>query len=72
MPDMQTVIAFPGNGSAGLQQTDFECWLSWTECELSILGFDLSAVDHDWRQAFADGRKPHEAAADAVDALKAD
>ena len=72
MPDLQTVVAFPGKGSAGLQQSDFDCWQSWAECELAILGYDIASVDHDWRGAFESGKKPHEAAAEAVEALTSD
>ena len=68
MPDLQTVVAFPGKGSAALQQTDYDCWKSWAECELAILGHDIASVEYDWRQAFESGKKPHEAAAEAVEA----
>ena len=41
---IQTVVAFPGR--------DYESWISWVECELAILGFDIAASDYDWRAVF--------------------
>jgi hypothetical protein len=54
----ETVIAFPGR--------DFQSWLSWVECELSILGFDLSKHSYDWKQSFDHGLRPEQAAAEAA------
>ena len=70
MPDIQTVVDFPGAGSAALQPTDFACWMSWVEGELSILGIDLSAIDHDWREAFEAGLEPYQAAELAAGSTK--
>ncbi|MDH5557231.1 MAG: hypothetical protein OEZ03_07765 [Alphaproteobacteria bacterium] len=55
----QTVVAFPGR--------DFESWMSWVECELAILGFDVAAHEFDWLGAFRRGLKAEDAAAEAAD-----
>ena len=72
MPDMQTVVSFPGKGSAEIHTAEFDGWLSWAHCELSILGYEPDEVDFDWRAAFARGLEPHVAAAEAVVDLKTD
>ncbi len=59
----QTVVTFPVHGFSG---GHFEYWLSWAECELSILGFDIRQVDFEWRAAFERGLKPEQAAAAAA------
>lgn len=68
MPDLQTVVAFPGKGPAEINPTEFSGWLSWTQCELSILGVEPVDVKYDWRKAFERGLAPHEAAAEAASA----
>ena len=60
------VIAFP-NRSAPLPRPDrYRDWLSWVECELAILGYDLSTCDYDWPAALAKGLRPEAAAAEAA------
>jgi hypothetical protein len=56
------VITFPRTNP----RRDFDYWLSWVECELSILGHDIAARSYDWRSAFARGLKPEEAAEEAA------
>jgi hypothetical protein len=60
------VIAFPVAAAPSTKAGDFQTWLSWAECELAILGYDLSATDFDWRSAHAKGLRPELAAAEAV------
>jgi hypothetical protein len=55
----QTVIAFPGR--------DYESWISWVECELAILGFDIAAHEFDWAAAFRRGMRAEDAAAEAAE-----
>ena len=55
----QTVVAFPGR--------DFQGWLNWVECELSILGFEMSKHTYDWRAAFDSGLRPEVAAERAAE-----
>ena len=55
----QTVVAFPGR--------DFESWMSWAECELAILGFDVATHEFDWATAFRQGLKAEDAAAEAAE-----
>ena len=61
---VQTVIAFPG------RDRDYESWISWVECELAILGFDVAGQQYDWRALFDKGLKPEEAAAKAAKAFE--
>lgn len=64
------VIAFPvRNGQA--KADSFRDWLSWAECELAILGYDLSATDYDWRKAHEMGLRPERAAEQAAQGLDA-
>jgi hypothetical protein len=56
------VIPFPRTNP----RHDFDYWLSWVECELSILGHDIAARSYDWRSLFARGLKPEEAAEEAA------
>ena len=53
-----TVVAFPGR--------DYQTWLRWVECELSILGHDIAKLPDDWRAAFDRGLRPEQAAEQAV------
>ena len=66
-----TVIAFPPRGGAASTSDSYRDWLSWAECELSILGYDLSACNYDWQAAHAKGLRPEEAAAQAADGQEA-
>lgn len=59
------VITFPSPAAAARPQTYRE-WLNWTECELSILGYELSACDYDWQAAHRRGLRPEAAAAEAA------
>lgn len=59
----RNVISFPGR--------DYDEWLAWVECELAILGHDIAARPHDWKQAFDRGLKPEEAAEEAAEAFEA-
>lgn len=63
------IVSFPKNRVSG---DEYEYWLSWTECELSILGYDLHAVSYDWKAAFDRGLKPEEAAQDAASRIQQD
>lgn len=54
-----TVIAFPGR--------NYDSWMSWVECELAILGYDIAAHEFDWDAAFRRGLKAEEAAAEAAE-----
>lgn len=60
------VIDFPRRATAVTPQNSYRDWLAWVECELSILGYDLSACDYDWRAAHARGLRPEAAAAEAA------
>lgn len=60
----QTVVSFPGR--------DFESWMSWAECELAILGYDVTAHEFDWTAAFHRGLKAEDAAAEAADIFEKD
>ncbi|MGD1879586.1 MAG: hypothetical protein ACFB13_19050 [Kiloniellaceae bacterium] len=51
---------------------EFRDWMSWAECELAILGYDLSACDYDWRAAHTKGLRPEIAAEQAARGLDAD
>ena len=66
------VIAFPVRDAAAGKADAFRDWLSWAECELAILGYDLSACDYDWRAAHAKGLRPEVAAAQAAQIIEAD
>ena len=59
------VIAFPPR-AASSKPDSYRDWLSWVECELAILGYDLSACDYDWRAAHTKGLRPDAAAAAAA------
>ena len=61
------VIAFPPRGGAASTPDSYRDWLSWAECELAILGFDLSACDYDWKSAHEKGLRPEVAAAQAAE-----
>ncbi len=63
------IISFPKNQASG---NEYEYWLSWAECELSILGHDLHAVSYDWKTAFNEGLKPEEAAEKAAAIMQQD
>lgn len=64
------VIDFPQRATAPLpRHDDYRDWLAWAECELSILGYELSACDYDWRSAHAKGLRPEAAAAEAAQRL---
>lgn len=67
----QTVIAFPIREKLPEPRRDFHAWISWVECELSILGFDLHEHDYDWRGAFDRGQRPDAAAAKAASLFEA-
>ncbi len=54
----QTVVAFPDR--------DYRSWLNWVQCELSILGFDISKHSFDWQAVFNRGLRPEAAAAEAA------
>ena len=60
------VIAFPAPSVPSSEDDAFGNWLSWAECELSILGFDLSASSYDWRAAYNKGLRPEVAAEQAA------
>lgn len=60
------VIDFPRPSLQPPRHDDYRDWLSWAECELSILGYELSACDYDWRAAHAKGLRPEAAAAEAA------
>jgi hypothetical protein len=66
------VIAFPPRAAPTSQperhrgRDSYRDWLSWVECELAILGYDLSACDYDWRAAHTKGLRPEAAAAAAA------
>jgi hypothetical protein len=60
------VIAFPPRAAPSSKPDSYRDWLSWVECELAILGYDLSACDYDWRAAHAKGVRPEAAAAEAA------
>ena len=66
------VIAFPVRDQSSGKADAFRDWLSWAECELAILGYDLSACDYDWRAAHAKGLRPEVAAAQAAQIIEAD
>ncbi len=63
------VIAFPVSAAASSDADGFRDWLSWAECELSILGFELSASNYDWRSAHKKGLRPEVAAEQAARGL---
>ena len=52
------VVAFPGR--------DYHSWLNWVECELSILGFEMSSQHCDWKSLFDRGLRPETAASQAA------
>jgi hypothetical protein len=60
------VIAFPPPAAPSSKPDSYRDWLSWVECELAILGYDLSACDYDWRAAHSKGLRPEAAAAAAA------
>jgi hypothetical protein len=60
------VIAFPPRAAPSSKPGSYRDWLSWVECELAILGYDLSACDYDWRAAHSKGMRPEAAAAEAA------
>lgn len=62
MPD-DNVLVFPTQPRS---DRDFGSWLSWVECELSILGHDIQARQHDWRGAYDRNLRPEAAAAEAA------
>ncbi len=71
-----TVIDFPGQSGPGQsgassQAETFRDWLSWAECELSILGFELTKSSYDWDTAFKQGLRPEVAAEQAASGLEA-
>jgi hypothetical protein len=64
------VIDFPRRAVAVSPHNGYRDWLAWVECELSILGYDLSACDYDWRAAHAKGLRPEVAATEAAGRLE--
>ncbi len=66
-----TVIAFPGQPDASDRAEAFRDWLSWAECELSILGFELAKCSYDWDAAFKQGLRPEVAAEQAASGVEA-
>ena len=60
------VIAFPAQVAPAAETDRFRDWLSWVECELAILGYELSACSYNWRAAHDKGLRPEVAAATAV------
>jgi len=70
-PD-DNVIAFPVRSrTVSVAPVDpFDDWMSWAECELAILGFDLSATTYNWRAAHQKGLRPEVAAEHAVRGLQ--
>ena len=66
------VISFPQREASQSKADAFRDWLSWTECEVAILGYDLPACDYDWRAAHAKGLRPEVAAAQAVQGIETD
>ena len=52
------VVAFPGR--------DYQSWLNWVECELAILGIEISKHSYDWREVFERGLRPETAADEAA------
>jgi len=66
-----TVIAFPVSSGTSSSADGFRDWLSWAECELSILGFALSESGYDWDAAYKKGLRPEVAAAQAAKGLEA-
>ena len=66
------MIAFPARDASADKADAFRDWLSWAECELAILGYDLSACDYDWRAAHAKGLRPEVAAAQAAQIIEAE
>lgn len=69
-----TVIEFPGQTSSPGRARPAETyrdWLSWAECELSILGHDMAASGFDWEAAYRDGLRPEAAAAKAAERIEA-
>lgn len=67
------VIAFPARNRtvAAVPVDPFDDWMSWAECELSILGYDLSATSYNWRAAHEKGLRPEVAAEHAARGLEA-
>lgn len=67
------VIAFPVRSrTVSVRPVDpFDDWMSWAECELAILGYDLSATTYNWRAAHEKGLRPEVAAEHAVRGLQA-
>ncbi|WP_420348950.1 hypothetical protein [Pelagibius sp.] len=69
-----TVIAFPGHAPSSAPSSPAEAyrdWLSWAECEFSILGHDIAASGFDWEAAYRDGLRPEAAAAQAAAQVEA-
>jgi len=71
-PDDDNVIAFPVRSrTVSVAPVDpFDDWMSWAECELAILGFDLTATTYNWRAAHQKGLRPEVAAEHAVRGLQ--
>lgn len=65
------VIAFPVRAAPPTPTDTFNDWMSWAECELSILGYDVSATDYNWRAAHQKGLRPEVAAEHAARGLEA-
>ena len=66
-----TVIAFPSPPGASGGADPYNDWLSWAECELSILGFELADSRFDWEAAYKEGLRPEAAAAQAAKGFEA-
>ncbi len=65
------VIAFPVRAAPASPADEFSDWMSWAECELAILGYDVTATDYNWRAAHEKGLSPEVAAEHAVRSLEA-
>ncbi len=61
------VLAFPGGPAQSGGADAYRDWLSWAECELSILGFDLPESPYDWHAAYKKGLRPEQAAKEAAE-----
>lgn len=64
------VIAFPVRAAAASPVDAFTDWMSWAECELAILGYEVTATDYNWRAAHQKGLRPEVAAEHAVRSLE--
>ncbi|MEQ8326954.1 MAG: hypothetical protein RH951_07335 [Parvibaculum sp.] len=65
------VIAFPVRAMPSTPADEFGDWMSWAECELAILGYEVSATSYNWRAAHEKGLRPEVAAEHAARGLEA-